>query len=54
MPGAGFGLFSIKERLEYMEGEFVLDSEKGRGTCVMLRVPIKQGRESGVQRREKP
>jgi PAS domain S-box-containing protein len=38
--GGGFGLFSIKERLEYMGGTFSVDSACGRGTCIVLRVPI--------------
>jgi len=37
--GGGFGLFSIKERLEYMGGAFSVDSEGGRGTRIVLSVP---------------
>jgi len=35
----GFGLFSIKERLEYMGGEFSMDSDGVHGTRIVLSVP---------------
>ena len=35
-----FGLFSIRERLEYMGGEMSINSQVGRGTEVKLVVPI--------------
>jgi len=41
IKGSGFGLFSIRERLEYMGGEFSVDSERGAGTRIVLRVPAK-------------
>ena len=41
IKGGGFGLFSIRERLEYMGGEFSVDSERGVGTRIVLRVPAK-------------
>ena len=37
---SGFGLFSVRERIEYFGGSFQLDSELGRGTRVTLLVPI--------------
>lgn len=37
----GFGLFSIRERLQYFEGELSLQSKPGQGTRVNLMVPIK-------------
>jgi signal transduction histidine kinase len=40
IKGGGFGLFSIKERLEYMGGEFLVDSQNGRGTRIVLNVPV--------------
>jgi len=36
----GFGLFSIRERLELIGGTFDLDSAPGRGTSVTLTVPM--------------
>ncbi len=36
---SGFGLFSIRERLPHLGGEFELESELGKGTRVTLRVP---------------
>jgi len=34
------GLFSIKERIEYLGGSMEIDSKPGRGTCVHLFVPV--------------
>ena len=36
-----FGLFSIQERLKYLGGQFVLESEPGKGTCAKIIVPLK-------------
>ena len=36
----GFGLFSIRERLEYLDGEIKIKSLPGEGTRVILSVPI--------------
>jgi PAS domain S-box-containing protein len=41
-PGAGFGLFSIRERIELFNGTFELDSAPGRGTRVVLRAPLRE------------
>ncbi len=38
----GFGLFSIRERLEQVGGRLEVDSEPGRGTKVMIVAPLKQ------------
>ena len=35
----GFGLFSIRERICYLGGSFELESRKGQGTCVSVRLP---------------
>ena len=35
-----FGLFNIKERLEYLGGHFELRSKAGRGTRVFLKAPL--------------
>ena len=42
-PGriSGFGLFSIRERLDYIHGSFKINSGHGRGTKITLRVPLK-------------
>lgn len=42
----GFGLFSIRERLRHLAGEFEIDSEPGRGTRVTLRAPLKTDEET--------
>ncbi len=47
--GGGFGLFSIRERLESIGGRFRFESSPGRGTKVTLIVPI-QGQETSVKR----
>lgn len=39
-PAGGFGLFSMRERLSYLGGRMVLDSAPGRGTRVVLEVPL--------------
>jgi len=40
----GFGLFSIKERLQHLGGRFEIVSEPGQGTQVSLIVPLEQHR----------
>nr|MBN2277304.1 hypothetical protein [candidate division Zixibacteria bacterium] len=37
--GDGFGLFSIKERIQYMGGTFDIDSTPGHGTTACLYIP---------------
>lgn len=37
-----FGLFSIKERLGQMGGCLEVDSKPGKGTCVLLKVPLNE------------
>jgi signal transduction histidine kinase len=36
----GFGLFSIRERLDYLGGQFDIQSAPGRGTLVTLCAPL--------------
>jgi PAS domain S-box-containing protein len=36
----GFGIFSVRERLTHMGGQFTLDSAHGRGTTVTLIAPL--------------
>jgi PAS domain S-box-containing protein len=40
--GRGFGLFSIRERLELFGGRFEIQSTKGQGSRISLIVPISQ------------
>ncbi|MHC4241760.1 MAG: ATP-binding protein, partial [Planctomycetota bacterium] len=37
-----FGLFSIRQRLEQLGGQFEIDSEPGRGSKFTMTVPVKQ------------
>lgn len=37
--GAGFGLFSIHERIGLIGGHFDIDSSPGKGSCITLTVP---------------
>ncbi len=37
---SGFGLFNVRERLDYMGGEFYLESEIGKGTTIILKAPL--------------
>jgi signal transduction histidine kinase len=40
--GDGFGLFSLRERAELLGGELRIDTGRGRGTTVEMRMPRKQ------------
>jgi len=42
----GFGLFSIKERLDHLGGQFDIESQPGRGTRATLLAPLKGMKES--------
>jgi signal transduction histidine kinase len=46
----GFGLFSIRERLDYLGGQLKVKSEPGHGTRVTLVAPLK--REETITRRK--
>jgi signal transduction histidine kinase len=35
------GLFSLRERFEFFEGSFMIDSRKGGGTRIEIAIPIK-------------
>ncbi len=37
----GFGLFSIGERLDFLGGQFNIESESGRGTRVIMVAQLK-------------
>ncbi len=38
---SGFGLFSIRERLTHIGGQFDIQSDKDKGTKIMMQVPLK-------------
>ena len=42
----GFGLFSIRERLRHIDGNFNLKSRCGRGTYVSMVAPLESGKEN--------
>ncbi len=42
----GFGLFSIRERLDHFGGYLKIRSEPGKGTCITLMAPLKPDKES--------
>jgi signal transduction histidine kinase len=48
----GFGLFSIRERLDYLGGQLKIKSERGNGTRVTLVAPLKHGETTTGQERE--
>jgi PAS domain S-box-containing protein len=41
--GGGFGLFDVRERLDYLGGSLTVRSEPGKGTTLVLCVPLAQG-----------
>ena len=46
---AGFGLFSIRERLNYFGGRMEIDSLPGQVTSVILTIPLKPDKKTGVR-----
>jgi len=44
----GFGLFNIKERLEYLGGGMKLESAPGRGTLITLSLPLERKSDAGA------
>ena len=40
--GGGFGLFSIRERLSFLEGRVEIRSAPGAGTCISLTAPLQR------------
>jgi signal transduction histidine kinase len=46
----GFGLFSIRERLNYFGGHMEIDSIPGQVTRVILTIPLQSDRKKGVSR----
>jgi PAS domain S-box-containing protein len=41
-PGSGFGLFSLRERLQILGGRLQVESRPGDGACVTLQVPAER------------
>ena len=39
----GFGLLGMQERVELADGTFQIDSQPGRGTCIIVTVPTGEG-----------
>lgn len=48
----GFGLLSIRERLNHIGGIFEIETEKGQGTCIRLIVPEKKRSPKGKKKIE--
>jgi signal transduction histidine kinase len=46
--GDGFGLFSIRERLELIRGRMEIESVPGEGTCVRLYAPVRMSDEERI------
>lgn len=40
---SGFGLYNIRERIDYLEGEFEVKSRRNKGTLLLARIPLKEG-----------
>jgi PAS domain S-box-containing protein len=51
---AGFGLFSIRERLNYFGGRMQIDSIPGQLTSVILTIPLKPDKKKGIRRAKPP
>jgi len=47
----GFGLFNIRERLEHLGGEGIVESRIGQGTRVILTAPLREPTETSADRR---
>ncbi len=45
--GEHFGLLSMRERVQLLEGTCQIESAPGRGSSVMVRLPIREGGENG-------
>lgn len=44
--GTGLGIYSMQERADLVNGEFKIRSEVGKGTVILLKVPVKGGDET--------
>jgi signal transduction histidine kinase len=36
----GIGLYNIEKRIEYLEGNFTIDSTLGKGTSIIIDIPL--------------
>jgi PAS domain S-box-containing protein len=52
-PCGGFGLFNIREKLDYLGGSITIASAPGEGTRVVAVAPVKSPRNSGKDRHKK-
>jgi signal transduction histidine kinase len=50
----GFGLFSIRERLNYFHGRMEINSVPGQGTTVILTIPLSSKKKKGGNLSTKP
>lgn len=48
----GFGLFSIRERMRYMEGVFTIESSEGNGACATICVPLLWAKKAAQERKQ--
>jgi PAS domain S-box-containing protein len=51
---AGFGLFSIRERLNYFGGRMQIDSIPGQVTSIVLTIPLKPEKKKGIRLAKPP
>jgi len=44
-PGTpiGFGISGMQERVQALGGEYTVEGASGRGTCVQIVIPLRQG-----------
>jgi PAS domain S-box-containing protein len=49
---SGFGLFSIRERITHLGGELQVQSARGKGSRLLLRVPVTEAAEASQQKRK--
>jgi len=50
--GTGLGLFISKQLVEIMDGSISINSEKGKGTIVEIKIPLLTGDENKVEKKE--
>jgi PAS domain S-box-containing protein len=43
----GFGLFNVREKLDYLGGSLKIESAPGEGTCIVIVVPLGHSRDLG-------
>lgn len=39
-PDRGFGLYSMRERVDLLKGNFILDTAPGKGTTILVTIPL--------------